>query len=417
MPRKIKDCVIRDGILFRKKTGSFSKKDLLKQHGHHKDDMREARKLYRILSNLMLSKKDNNITGRKGGRIFSSQQKCIAKLRWGTNKSNHARFLEEYITQQKKKDVFDKPKLFSNVDNIDEYIDEYKKKMIGKHFKFIISPESPDVDCEALVKTLIARMEKITGFNFDWLSAIHTNTEHKHAHLLINGKDKNGKDINCFTGLFLKQTIREMCSQICTELVGQRTREQIENDVKKMPTVSRYCLIDKEIELYAVHNTNTENKIVYPDRIVSRDDTMYKRLCFLTDLGFAKKNDTQNNGFLLEKDWAAKLKTISRYNSFLKARTSLHFTNAADLELYTKDSKEEISGVVTKLFIMNDEDSWDNAVIVENKEKHKAYYIPMYGEPKENILNAEVKCSVQLNKKGNKQPLIKVINYRQENLK
>jgi type IV secretory pathway VirD2 relaxase len=36
-------------------------------------------------------------------------------------------------------------------------------------------------------------MEAITGYSFHWMAATHTDTEHPHAHLLINGTDKNGR--------------------------------------------------------------------------------------------------------------------------------------------------------------------------------------------------------------------------------
>jgi hypothetical protein len=42
-------------------------------------------------------------------------------------------------------------------------------------------------------------MEKVTGYSFIWMAATHT--DHPHAHLLINGTDKTGKDIR-FDKLF-----------------------------------------------------------------------------------------------------------------------------------------------------------------------------------------------------------------------
>lgn len=409
MPRRIKE-----NLLFLK-SSAIGNRDLMKQHGRHKDDMREARRLYKLLSFMLSTTKNKDKYNRGGGRsIFSTQQKCVTKLRYGMDKEKHARFLQEYLTQEKKDNILEKPKLFSNTDDIDNYIKKYQLKMTGKHFKFIISPESPHVDCKALVKTLVARMEKITGLQFDWLSTVHTNTAHIHAHLLINGIDKNGKDVNCFRGIFLKQTIREMSSQICTELVGERTKEQIEASIKKLPTVSRYCIIDKQIELYAISNNDEETKNIYKNKIISRDDTMYQRLCFLCELGFAQKIEGSQKSFLLEKDWSTKLKTSGRYNAYLKARSSLLFTTAADLQLFNKDTKEEVKGTVTNLFVMNDEDSWDNAVIIENKENRKAYYIPLYREPNKKLLKAQVNCVAGFNNNGGFKPIIKVTKWGQE---
>ena len=412
MRRKIKQTVIQN----QKRT--FSKKDLLKQKTYKKNDMREARRLYKTLSYLLTSttstKKNDPITYQR--YAFSQQQKCITKMRFGLTKEKHVRFLNEYLTQQKKNGITEKPELFSNAENIEEYIKDYQLKMSEKHFKFIISPESQNVDCKALVKTLVARLEKTTGYNFHWLSAIHTNTNHVHAHLLINGVDKNGKEVDCFRGVLLKQTIREMASQICTELVGPRTKEQIENSIKKLPMATRYCVLDNKIELYAVRNTDEKTKKEFPEKILAQDDIMQQRLSFLSELGFAKKDNNEKT-FLLEKQWAKKLKSIGRYNSFLKARNELVFTQAADLQMFTKETAETVQGKITKIFKMNEEDSWNNAIIVEDKKSKKAYYVPVYAEPSEKLLHAEVNCTVGTNKTGVFRPIIKVIEWSSQQSK
>jgi hypothetical protein len=84
--------------------------------------------------------------------------------------------------------VKEKPELFNTGIADEDYPDEYSRAMTGRHFKFIISPESPRVDIPA---------------------AVHTDTDHPHAHLLINGKDRDGREAR-FEKLFITQTMREM---------------------------------------------------------------------------------------------------------------------------------------------------------------------------------------------------------------
>jgi hypothetical protein len=77
--------------------------------------------------------------------------------------------------------VKEKPELF-NTETIDrDCLDQYSKAMSGRHFKFIISSESPRVDIPPLVK----RMEKTTGYSFYWMTAVHTDMDYLHAHLLL----------------------------------------------------------------------------------------------------------------------------------------------------------------------------------------------------------------------------------------
>ena len=135
-----------------------------------KDDMREARKLYKTLEYLLTSS-DKNYEKEKfrtggGSGFYTRQQNCVLKMRYGPELAKHMRFLEEYLTQEKKNEVIVKPKLFSENEVDDEFIENYKNNMDSKHFKFIISPENPEVDCKVLTKTLVKRLEKITGYKF-----------------------------------------------------------------------------------------------------------------------------------------------------------------------------------------------------------------------------------------------------------
>lgn len=375
-----------------------------------KDDMREARKLYKILEYL-LSSSDRKYEKEKyqsGGGFFTRQQNCVLKMRYGTELAKHKRFLEEYLTQEKKNEVIEKPKLFSEEEADDASVENYKNSMDSKHFKFIISPENSDVDCKVLTKTLVKRLEKITGYKFSWLAAVHTNTSHPHAHLLINGIDKNGKKVDCFRGTMLKHTIREMARQICTELKGERTWEEIEASKKKLPEANRYCMLDKEIERFCFVRSSDENTD-YPVSVRPQNDVMYKRLCHLEKIGLAKKQNGETNLFNLEKDWSEKLHSAGRYSSYLKARNELLFTHGVDLKIFGSDN-EVAAGIITKIYKMNYEESWDNAVVIENKDTKKAWFVPLYTEPDDRLQGAEVSCS-KSERGGRMRPVVHVSKW------
>jgi hypothetical protein len=171
--------------------------DLLRRKQiYKKDDMREYRRLCRELSSFLFNgEAQDKHRGFHGFRsALSRQQQCIVKCRIGKEISGHRRFIKEYLPQENKSQAKEKPKLF-NTEIIDEdYLDEYAQAMTGRHFKFIISPESPRVDIPVLVKTLVKRMDKITGYSFHWMAAVHTDTDH--PYFFLNGKDKNGKEVH-----------------------------------------------------------------------------------------------------------------------------------------------------------------------------------------------------------------------------
>lgn len=357
-----------------------------------KDDMKEGRRLWRIFESLFFSSDSEDFYVNTGRGLFSRQQLCVAKMRVGYEKGSHLKFLNEYLTQKNKDDVVKKPELFSDEQVDDSFLENYKKNISGLHFKWIISPENPDVDCKALARTLIKRMELVTGYKFMWLGAVHTNTSHPHAHLLINGIDGNGKVVDCFRKTFLKQTVREMCRQICTELKGLRTLEEIESSKKRLPIANRYCALDARIETYSFLDRKNQDKN-FPITVRSQDGAMFNRLCHLEELGLARRRRGSRNLYDLYRGWAGNLHTAGRYSSFLKAWRELLSSNRVNLELFDMKGGEQIEGRVTKVFRMNYEDSWDNALVVENEALKKAWFVPLYHEPNSRLLGADVICS------------------------
>lgn len=62
---------------------------------------------------------------------------------------------------------------------------------------------------------------------------------------------------------------------------------------------------------------------------------------------------------------------------------------------------------------MNYEDSWDNALVVENERLGKAWFVPLYREPSARLLGADVVCS----RGGGSVPSLKVIRFSEKHEK
>jgi hypothetical protein len=391
--------------------GSSGKKqkDLLWQRRVFHDDksLKEMKRFYRMLDSLLRVKKNYpQHTDRQGlGAAVSRQQLCIAKLRFGKTMEGHMKFLKLYLPQENKKDVLEKPPLFGDKGQ-DDPAAAYERHMAGKHFKFIISPENQRVNIEALVRTLVKRMEAATGRKFHWLAATHDDTAHRHAHLLINGADRDGRDFS-FSKAFVTQTVREMARQICTAMIGPRTGEEIKLSLSRAHTAMRYTPIDEGIRNIERPYEGADPR--FGSQADAAADTHYRRLCFLETLGFAAHDEKNRQRFYLEKGWKSKLKTQGRYNSFLDARKSLLFTSPHTLEQFTGDTGF-IEGKITRLYKMNDEDSWNHAMVVENKAAGKSWYVPLYFEPRDKLLGAAIRCSAESNQRGQLRPKITILD-------
>jgi hypothetical protein len=380
-------------------------KDLLWQERVYKDlsGYKEMKHLYRLLDQLIRlpsSKQGEHHIGRGG----SSQQFCIVKARIGRTAEGHRKFLIEYLPQKNKERVKEKPRIFGEA-GVEDPLRRYREHMTGKHFKFHISPDSQRVDTEALVRTLVKRMEAVTGRQFYWVAACHTDTAHKHAHLLMNGVDKNGKDIY-FDPSFIKGTIREMTREICTAMIGSRTGEQIRQQKENIHKAIRYTYVDEDLKNFERPYDGQDTR--FESRIESSEETHYKRLTFLASLDLAQQDGESRNCFYLEKSWKHKLKSLGRYNSYLRARQELQYTLPCNLEEYCAETGP-IEGQITRLYKMNDEDSWNHAMVVENKELGKAWYVPLWYEPRDVLAGSTVRLRAKKNERGQMRPVIYVL--------
>jgi hypothetical protein len=56
-------------------------------------------------------------------------------------------------------------------------------------------------------------------------------------------------------------------------------------------------------------------------------------------------------------------------------------------------------GRITQLYRMNDEENRNHAILIENDKLKKAWHVPLYFEPEEKLLNAEVVCGLKTNQR------------------
>jgi hypothetical protein len=380
-------------------------KDLLWQKRvYKKDDMREFFKLCGMLDRACSTKPKPadgacgaGGCGTGGG---GAAQRCVVKCRIGKDMAAHRKFLNEYMPQKNKAGVEEKPELFGGGFDGD-CLGEYERRMTGRHFKFVISPENGHVDVEALVRALVKRMERALGRKFSWLAAAHKDTARKHAHLLVNGVDKAGEEIT-LSRAFIKRTMREMARRICTEMVGERSKAEMAAERSGLYKRKGYSALDGALQAYerglSVRSDRYGSEIKAPS-----DGELRKRLEYLAGLGLAEMKGGSKDTYMLEKGWEETLRGIGRYNSFLKARAEI---GGGRLELYGRNSGP-VSGKVRKAYVMNDEENWNHAVVIENEREGKAWYVPLYYEPDRRLLNKEVRCEMKENQRGLLTPAIR----------
>jgi hypothetical protein len=305
-------------------------------------------------------------------RRFPQKQRVMFKMHFGKSMESHNKYLHTYMVQKEENDVTEKPELFGTE------INEYEEHKSDFHFKCIISPESQDVDLKTLVYDFIKKVEYNTGYKLYWEAAIHTNTNHHHAHLCINGIDRNGRQVY-FDKMFIKKHMRMLLSTTCTDLIGERSWKEIELEKQNMITAKRFTELDQKFLEYEKDSF-----------ILSKlPPQLQNRILFLADLNLAQKLDKKT--YKLNDNWMNVLMYGGRYNTYLE-----EYFKDNELKLYPGGI---IYGKVEKVINFDKDESWNDAVIIKTKSGEK-FYIPVYQLQKEDLLDKTIKIKGKENNIG-----------------
>lgn len=245
---------------------------------------------------------------------------------------------------------------------------EYRKNMTAKNFRIFLSPASNSVPLKTLANTFVSSLEMQTGYKLYWVAAEHYDTAHHHVHLLINGTDKNGKDV-FFPRDTVKTFMRENARDICTSLIGTRTKEDIALEKEGLLTANRYTYLDEKIK------DRIETGGILKKYRVEYNETVRRRLEHLTKLGLCRYEDDR---YIFTPEWDKTLKTNGKYNAFISSKDELKYTKEKNLTLYD-GTQGTVCGIITKIY-RTDEVSDNHAILLESIDG-KAYFIPLFRKP------------------------------------
>lgn len=301
----------------------------------------------------------------RGGALFLNSvnqrdQRVMFKVSHSSSMQAHDKYLSTYMPQENKNEVLDKPRLFGTENS------EYETAKVPEHFKFIISPENQNVNLKVLASEFIRRVETMTGYKLLWQGAVHTDTAHRHAHICINGRDMNGKRVY-FQPEMIKRTMRETLSYIATQMVGERTEQEIISAQKNLVVARRWTKLDEELEKYP---GKISPHLLSPD--------MQNRLAFLSEMNLA----VRKAGFYeLKDDWKEVLVATGRYNTFFDE----YQKSGGKLELYSGGG---ISGTVENVISFDKDESWNDALVIRSGES--LVYVPVWQLKKDDLLGKSV---------------------------
>lgn len=132
---------------------------------------------------------------------------------------------------------------------------EFLKRSEGdRHqFRFIVSPEDAAelADLKPFVRDLMACMETDLGTRLDWIAVDHFNTEHPHSHVVLRGRDDQGKDL-VIARDYITHGMRKRASELVTLELGPQTEQEIRQKLERQVDQERFTDLDRELERDAV---------------------------------------------------------------------------------------------------------------------------------------------------------------------
>jgi type IV secretory pathway VirD2 relaxase len=116
-----------------------------------------------------------------------------------------------------------------------------------RQFRFIISPEDAcELDLHAFVRTLMARVECDMDRSLEWAAVNHYNTDHPHAHVVLRGVDRNGKEVRIDRD-YIARGMRERAQELATQELGPRRPDEVRRAREREVLQERLTSLDRAL--------------------------------------------------------------------------------------------------------------------------------------------------------------------------
>ncbi|MGH6707979.1 MAG: relaxase/mobilization nuclease RlxS [Bradyrhizobium sp.] len=155
-------------------------------------------------------------------------------------------------------------------------------------FRFIVAPEDSSelADMKPFVRELMRQMESDLGTSLDWVAVDHFNTGHAHSHIVVRGKDDQGKDL-VIARDYIGHGIRARASELITRELGPESELEALRKLENEVGAERFTRLDRAILRDAAEGTLS--LAAKPERDPRRHAMRIGRLRMLEQMGLAEE--------------------------------------------------------------------------------------------------------------------------------
>jgi len=115
-------------------------------------------------------------------------------------------------------------------------------------FRFIVAAEdgAEYQDMKPMIRRLMTQAEKDLGTKLDWVAVDHFNTGHPHSHILVRGRDDQGKDL-IIAREYITKGLRQRAVDLVNLDLGPRTDREIMRSNLREISQERFTGIDRRL--------------------------------------------------------------------------------------------------------------------------------------------------------------------------
>src|SRR5262249_27357722 len=115
-------------------------------------------------------------------------------------------------------------------------------------FRFIVAPEDGDrlSDLRAFTRDVMRQMEEDLGTRLDWVAVDHFNTGHPHSHVIVPGRDDQGKDL-IIAQDYITDGVRLRAQERVTLELGPETDRELRAKLEAEVSAERFARIDRAV--------------------------------------------------------------------------------------------------------------------------------------------------------------------------
>ncbi len=184
-----------------------------------------------------------------------------------------------------------------------------------KHqFRLIVAPEDgSELDLTAYVRRLMATVERDVDRKLEWAAVNHHDTEHPHAHVIIRGVDRDGRQVR-LDRAYVSYGLRARAQELATQELGPRHALDVRRARAQEITQERFTSLDRELERRA-----KENQVEVPSREQRGPvdaSTLVARLRHLEGLRLAER--LSPTSWKLAEGWQEPLRELGARGDILK---------------------------------------------------------------------------------------------------